>query len=138
MVATNVFADLGGKPTTAQSFFDDYKSQVAKAVGSGGRMMGALEDMTRKVIGRFFEFVKQAVEIAITKFVVELCAMIIAALGAAITAKHKRPMDITASGVSYNNGGPQTPPPQSQQSSMFDGSAFDSSWSQPTRSASSW
>lgn len=74
-----------------------------------------LQRLASQMMAQVGEYLKKAIELAIYKFVVELCAMIMSALLSAWTKKGGKPMDITTSGVFYNSGGTAQP----QQSQGF-------------------
>ncbi len=92
------------------------ESQVRFARKTGNRIwLEKLQRLASQMIAQVGEYLKKAIELAIYKFVVELCAMIMSALLSAWTKKGGKPMDITTSGVFYNSGGA----PQPQQSQGF-------------------
>lgn len=147
----SMFEDIASQPNSkkqpgaAQSFIDSYKKQATRVAGSSVRIVSFLEEITVKIVKKFLEFARQAVDIAVSKFLVELCAMIISAVSAAVLSKYKRPVDITTAGVFYNGGGqtaqPGGQPTPSSNQSMFSGSAFDNSWpgsQSSTRTGSTW
>lgn len=127
------------RPWTAMGFIKNMYSNET-AVGAAQlteTVAEKLRDFAMAVAKRFISFSKQAVEIAVSKFVVELCAMIIAAVGALMVERHKKPVDITTAGVFYSGGpgsssGPatttQTQPNRPPQD-MWSGSPFDNGWS---------
>lgn len=89
-----------------------------------------VRDLTLRLVRRVFHFGREALEIAVSKFMVELCAMIIAAIGKTMMDKHKKNVDITTSGVFYGPGQVTTPggqTPGGQQSSIW-GNNFDNGW----------
>lgn len=104
----------------------------------GGRS-GAIHNFLVGIFSKFIDLAKQAFEISISKFIIELCAMVIAGVGGAIAGKYKRPVEVTTAGVFYNvaNTATQTVTPQAAQSpqnNLWGGSAFDSGWSSPRTS----
>lgn len=100
------------------------------------RVASTVKMFVERMISKIVHFAKEALEIAVSKFLVELCAMVIAAVCKALLSKHGKGMDITTGGVFWNGSpntttGPAAPNSHSngQQGSMWSGSAFDSGWS---------
>lgn len=121
-----------------KDFVSNYKRQANKATGAGGRLADAFVDVSRRILSQFWSFAKQAIEIALSKFLVELCAMIIAGISAALASRHKMSVDISTPGVFYNkNGQTVSTPPNSSQGSLWDkrDSPFDSGWSRSSSPA---
>lgn len=118
-------------------FVKNYKKQASIAARSGpSRVADAFVEASRRILAKFTEFAKQAVEIAISKFLVELCAMIIAGISAALMSRHKRGIDISTPGVFYNPGGSATAAPasgQHNQGSLWGNSSnsYDGGWNRP-------
>lgn len=89
---------------------------IDKCVALGEKLLVVLWNLTKK-----------ALEMAVQKFVIELCAMVIAALGAVWANRGNKPFDISTPGVYFNNGTTQpaaattnTTTTQSRQSSFGD------------------
>lgn len=93
-----------------------------------------------KMFDHFSKFLKQAIEIAVSKFVVELCAMVISAVSAAILGKYSRGLDITTDKVFYGgSSGTQAGPQQTQQQQPdWRRSAFDDGWPSQRGNVSAW
>lgn len=128
------------KPFTVDTFLKDYRTQATAVAGTGGRAAGIFYDFTKRIVAKFLDFAKQAVEIAVSKFLVELCAMIIAAVSGSIMGKYKRPVDITTGGVFYGNGGGATQASSNPQAPLWSssGSAFDGGWGNQRVGATAW
>jgi hypothetical protein len=115
-------------------FVKNYKKQAHKAATGKSKLAEAFAEVASKILTQFWGFLKQAVELALSKFLVELCAMIIAGISAALASRQGRHVDISTPGVFYNKSGAQAPTPQannSTQGSLWDNSRspFDSGWS---------
>jgi hypothetical protein len=126
-------------------FVKNYRTQASRAASAGSKIADKFVELMAGVLGKFMEFSKQAIEIAISKFLVELCAMIIAGISAALMNKHGRGVDISTPGVFYNKSGvgpaasPAASSPQQplwNQGSSSNNSPFDSGWNRS--SASAW
>lgn len=60
-----------------------------------------------KLVAILWNLTKQALNMAVQKFFIELCAMVIASLGTAWANRGNRPFDITTPGVFFNAPGSQ-------------------------------
>lgn len=79
------------------------ESQARFARKTGNRAwLTKLRGYAESMLAQVGVYLKKAVEIAIYKFVVELCAMIMSALVGALNKKGGKPMDITTPGVFYS------------------------------------
>lgn len=139
---TSPFADVVDLPTIPKketkkpfdftTFLKDFRTVARVSTQSRGyEAVKVLKSIAESIVRKFLEFARQAVEIAVSKFLVELCAMIIGAVGGAMMAKHKKGFDITTPGVFYNGGQPAVAQAPSQQPSWGSSSPFDSWPSQP-------
>jgi hypothetical protein len=135
-----------GEPEPAKKFsvvefVKNYKTQTEKAsVVRKGGLIDAFIRVSLRILAKFREFAKQAVEIAVSKFLVELCAMIIAGISTALASRHGRGIDISTPGVFYNKSpATGTTAAPSNQGSLWDrgssASPFDSGWN---RSGPAW
>lgn len=128
-------ADKGFNST---EFVSSYSKEAAAAASSrSARFIDGFVSLSGKLLEKFWTFAKQAVEIALSKFLVELCAMIIAGISAALLNRQNRSVDISTPGVFYNKAGTQPASPgaaSSTQSNLWDnnrgsnGSPFDGGW----------
>lgn len=125
-----------------RDFVKNYRKQAMAASTGSSRLADAFVEASRRILAKFVDFAKQAVEIAVSKFLVELCAMIIAGISAALMKKHSRGVDISTPGVFYNPNGSQSQNSQSSQSSQQgslwgnnNNSSFDGGWNRPGASA---
>lgn len=130
------------KESSKRTLFDviDGYSKDKESVGSkvGEQVLDMIAGVFQRLYKRFVEFAKQAAEIAVSKFLVELCAMIIAALSSMLFKKYGKGVDISTNGVYYNHNGQPSPAPNSNQSgqqSMWGNSSYDGGWSRPGQSA---
>ena len=126
----------------AEAITDYKRNGVLTMIGAAiTKVAETVKSFVWRIVDRVLHFAAQALEIAVSKFLVEICAMVIAAVCKALLAKHGKGMDITTGGVFWN-GGPApagaAPPNQDRpghQSSMWSGSAFDNGWN---RNGSVW
>jgi hypothetical protein len=129
-------------PFNPRDFIRNYRKEANKAASTyNSKLIDSFVDASRRIFARFAEFAKQAVEIAVSKFLVELCAMIIAGISAALMKKHSRGVEISTPGVFYNSNG--AAPTQAQSSPSNQGSlwgnnnnsSFDGGWNRPGQNA---
>jgi len=139
--AENVFSEsketTAAKPWSAAGFIRNFCNNPPKK-SVLGKVAKQTKEWVVKMFKHFLKFLQQAVEIAISKFVVELCAMVIAAVSSAILNKHKKGIDITSESV-YYGGQHQAPAApssgQPSQQTSWRGSVFDEGWG---RSSGAW
>lgn len=123
---------------SAAEFVKNYRQGAREASKGAAKRFEAFQTFSESLVKRFIEMARQAVEIALSKFLVELCAMIIAAVGAAMVKRHNRPVEITTPGVFFNQAGqPAAAPAGGPQQNLWSGSPFDSGWSGGSR-AGAW
>jgi hypothetical protein len=131
--------EFGGEQLWAaeekKSSFDskEFVKAANDAQQRGPQVFAWFQKLTLDVLKKLWSIAKQAVEIAVSKFLLELCAMVISAVGASIYKKYSRHVDITTPGVSYTSSGGATmnnssssAPPQNLWTNS--GSPFDSGW----------
>jgi hypothetical protein len=119
--------------SSLSQFVKDYKNEASRVTESkNSHLVEAFVETSKKLLHRLWEMTKQAIEYAASKFLVELCAMIIAAVGAALTKKHGKSVEISTGDVHYR---PNAQPQQSsgQQGNLWghehdSRSPFDSGW----------
>lgn len=66
-------------------------------------------DYGRVILRNLLEFAKRAIQLAIFKFVLEMCAQILKNIMDAMTAKGFSAMDISTKGISYSGDGAARP-----------------------------
>ena len=80
--------------------------KVAKRSGDVG-WMNRLKAHANKLVGVLWEFIKKAIELAVFKLVLELCAQIMNSIMDALTSRGNNKMEITTPGVYLQpKGGP--------------------------------
>lgn len=91
------------KEATIGDVVDDFAKKVRFAKRTNNvSLMSKLIAFGKKLLASILEFAKKAVEIAVYKFVLELCAMIIRSVMDLVTSKGNQRLDITTPGVHYN------------------------------------
>lgn len=87
-------------------------------------------EQARLILRSIGTFIKRAIELAIFKFVLELCAMVIKTLMEALTKKGYSTMDVSTKGVVYHgdNPAPQAGKPGSFASNPFESTSYGRPW----------
>lgn len=125
----------------ASQFVRDYAKQTNSVLSAASQqLVDTFVEGSLVLLKKFWFMAKQAVSIAVSKFLVELCAMIISAVGAALLKSQGKPVEITTPNVFFNPSG-QAPASQQAQPSLWNqssGSPFDSGWSSQRSSVGAW
>lgn len=82
-----------------------------------------MADKARAVAGHLYEFMKRAIQLALFKFALEFCAMIIRSLMEALTSGGYGAMDVSTKGVVYHGEGAFS---NNRPSGGFSNNPFDS------------
>lgn len=122
------------KEATIGGVVDEFAKNVRFAKRTNNTsLMSKLIAFGKKLLASILEFAKKAVEIAVYKFVLELCAMAIRSIMELVATKGNQRLDITTPGVHYNTGASTTSGTQGS------ASPFESSYYQrATASAVPW
>lgn len=118
--------------------YQRHANRVA-ATSWNSRALNSVIRFGHDLLRRLGEYARRALDLAMHKFIVELCAMVISAVFAALTKKGYGGMDISTKDVYFRSGngpGPQATSTQSSQSSSSGKNPFES-WTTPN-TASAW
>jgi hypothetical protein len=130
-------------PTSGRSsLFQDIEQAAEKETKRRWmkELVAKLQELLRTLMRYLLRFAKEAFELAVYKFTVELCAMIVASIAALVTKKSGKPMDITTDGVFFSGGRPPgQPQPQNanQSRSPWDSNPF-ADWNNGRNVVSPW
>jgi hypothetical protein len=128
------FATLGKLEEEVRNYTK--KASRATYASGGNRYVNRLKSFAEALIAKLVEYGKKALDIALHKFVIELCAMVISSLFAALARKGYGTMDISTGDVYYRNGsGAGSTKPVSAQPTTDTRNPF-ADWS--GRTASAW
>lgn len=124
-----------------QDVVQRFQRSASRSVTSHkSRVLNRIVELGRSLFQKLTSYAKTAVELAVHKFVVELCAMVISAVFAALSRKGYGGMDISTKDVFYRQPGAAAQPASS--GAFVGGSSqvrnpFES-WASAPRSASAW
>lgn len=122
--------------------------QAARALDTGMKQaakskneawMTKLHSLGQKLLEVVSEFMKRAIQLALAKFVLELCAMVINQIMAALAKAGSGRMDISSPNVYYNGNGQPQVATQNNPYGNYSRSPFEGGlYSHATNSASPW
>lgn len=104
-VPAAVFGGATGQEKLRESVQQFQKSAMRAASSRRAKVLGRIVEIGTGLWRKLMEYARQAVDMAMHKFVIELCAMIISAVFAALSRKGYGHMDISTKDVMYRGAG---------------------------------